>query len=228
MFFSFYNEPYVAVIGDIKCSKKLNNRKEVQERLKNTLERINKTYKKDISSKFLITLGDEFQGLLGKGENVMHIIEEIEREMYPVRIRFGVGAGDITTNIISDMAIGADGPGYYRARYALEYLKQNEHKNMKQVSDIRLDAEGDNESTILMLNTILSLIAVLKQSWTERQREIIWDLMKYRDGQINAARRLGVAQSTVQRALSGGNYYAYREALDTVIHALKEIRREDV
>lgn len=80
MFFFFFNNPYIAIIGDMKESKKIENRNEVQKKLKQVLEEINEKYDNDISSKFIITLGDEFQGLLCSGANTMHLITEIERK----------------------------------------------------------------------------------------------------------------------------------------------------
>ena len=228
MFFFFFDIQYIAIIGDIRNSKELIDRKSVQKMLKSTLDKINEKYQNDIASKFMITLGDEFQGLLSNGDNIMNIIEEIEREMYPVKIRFGVGVGEITTDINLEMAIGADGPGYYRARSAIEYLKKNEQKKEAHVSDVRLEVDEDNKSVAIMINTILSLIDAVKQKWTDRQREIIWNMIKYQDGQKKVAERLGITQSSVQRGLVSGNYYAYKHALDTVVSALKEIRRKDV
>lgn len=76
------------------------------------------------------------------------------------------------------------------------------------------------------LNTILSLLAVVKYNWTDRQREIIWDMMKHQDSQAKSAERLRVAQSTIQRSLINGNYYAYKDAIDTIGNLLKEIRKD--
>lgn len=226
MFFFFFKDSYIAIIGDIKKSKKLNNRNTVQNVFKKVLNNINEKYSKDISSKFMITLGDEFQGLLHDGSNVMNIIEEIQREIYPVEIRFGIGIGQITTDINFDMAIGADGPGYYKAREAIEFLKENERKNKTHASDIRIEIDGDNVETATMINTILSLLAVVKYNWTDRQREIIWDMMKHQDSQSKSAERLNVAQSSIQRGLINGNYYAYKDAIDTIVNVLKEIKKD--
>lgn len=225
MFFFFNKDSYIAIIGDIKKSKKLSDRNIVQNELKNLLNNINEKYSKDISSKFTITLGDEFQGLLHDGSNVMNIIEEIQRDIYPVEIRFGIGIGQISTEINLDMAIGADGPGYYKAREAVEYLKKNERKNKTHSSDIRIEIDGDNGEASMMINTILSLLTVIKYSWTDRQREIIWDIMKHNDSQAKCAERLKVAQSTIQRSLINGNYYAYKEAMDTIGNILREIKK---
>lgn len=228
MFFSFENDIYIAVIGDIKESKKITNRSEVQKKLKQILEKINDKYTDDISSKFMITLGDEFQGLLCNGKNIMNIIFEIERKMYPVKIRFGVGAGTITTAVNKEMSIGADGPGYYNARNAIEIIKENEKKKQTNAADIRFEAEGSNQATTIMINTILSLLTVIKNSWSDRQREIIWDMLQYQDNQVDAANRFKIKQPAIQKSLAKGKYYAYKDALDTIESALSEIRREDV
>jgi hypothetical protein len=228
MFFSFSFNPYIAIIGDIKESKKIENRNEVQEQLKKVLKDINEIYASDISSKFLITLGDEFQGLLCNGTSTMQIIFEIEKKMYPIKLRFGVGVGAITTEINSELPIGADGPGYYKAREAIQYLKENRKRNQTNTADIRFEVDGENQASTIMINTILSLMTVIKESWSERQKEIIWDMLEYQDGQANVAKRLNIKQPTVQKGLANGKYYAYKEALDNVVKALEEIRIKDV
>lgn len=228
MFFIFKYRPYIAIVGDIKGSKKLSDRKKIQEKLKKVLDDINETYAVDIASKFMITLGDEFQGLLSKGNHALKIITEIENKMYPVRIRYGIGIGEIITDINAEMAIGADGPGYYKAREALEVLRENEKKKQTDSADIRLGVEGGNESSVMMLNTILTLMTAIKDSWSDRQREVISDTLEHQDGQVNVARRMSIQQPTVQRILAKGRYYAYKEAMDIVGRALGEITQDDI
>ena len=85
---------YTAIIGDIKGSKKLNNRKEVQRKLSKILGEINSKYESDIASTFSITLGDEFQGLLRSPRYTLEIVKYIQTKMYPVIFRIGIGLGD--------------------------------------------------------------------------------------------------------------------------------------
>lgn len=217
---------YIAIIGDIKDSKKLNNRNEVQKKLKGILDDINREYYNDIYSRFTITLGDEFQGLLFNGSNCMNILSEIERKMYPVKLRIGIGIGDITTDINRELSIGADGPAYYMARTAIVRLKENENKKQTNPADMRIEIDGNCEILTMTINTILSLMTVIKDSWTDRQREVIWDMLEHQDSQLKAAKRLGISQSAIQQNLSGGKYYAYKEAFDTIGKILKEIRRQ--
>lgn len=217
---------FVAVIGDIKDSRRLENRKEVQTHMQTILEQVNEKYEEYIASRFLITLGDEFQGLLYTGENVLHIISEIRMQLYPVHLRFGIGFGQITTDIRAEMALGADGPGYYRAREAIERLKEREKKNRPVPAELCFKMGEQNRRTEIMLNTIFNLIYVIEKNWTKRQREIIWDMLLYEDGQQNTARRLNISQPTVQKALAAGGYYTYENALKNAAEILGEIKDE--
>lgn len=228
MFFFFGKDSYIAIIADIKQSKQVDDRKEVQRKLKETLDFVNEKYSADISARFVITLGDEFQGLLSTGINIMNIINVIEQRMYPISIRFGVGIGKITTDINSELAIGADGPGYHRAREAVEYLKRCEKKKETYTGNIRFAIDCDNGEQSLMLNTIADLMFTIKSSWSERQREVIWNMLEYQSNQSNVAKQLQIAQPTVQKALAAGRFYAYKQALDTLSSAMKEIKVEDV
>lgn len=228
MFFLLYSKSYIAVIGDIKCSKTLHNRGQVQDTLKKALEDINTTFRDDLASKFIITLGDEFQGLFRRGANVMQIISMIQNALYPVEIRFGMGIGTISTDINWEMSIGADGPAYYKAREAIDFLKKNEKRKQSGAADIRLGLQEEAQGTVVMINTLLSLMTVIRCSWSERQREVIWDMLKHQDSQAEVARRLKIKQPTVQKLLARGNYYEYKEALDVIKSALGEIQQDDL
>lgn len=135
---------YYAIIGDIKRSKKIENRCEIQEKLKKILDNVNSIYNNDISAKFLITLGDEFQGLLEMTAPILEIIKYIQREIYPIKLRFGVGIGNVSTLINHEAAIGADGPAFYAAREMIEFLREQEKKLKKQAADIQISVYKKN------------------------------------------------------------------------------------
>ena len=195
-------------------------------RLRDILDRLNEKYKDHIVSKFLITLGDEFQGLLCGGEHILDMVNEIRMEMYPVRLRFGIGFGQITTDIKSEMALGADGPGYYRAREAVELLKEREKKNRPVLAELCLRLDEKDQEKEVLLNTVFDLMYVVESGWTERQRETIWDMLLYGDGQQNTARRLSISQPTVQKALAAGSYYTYENALKNASKILGDIQND--
>lgn len=65
------------------------------------LEELNTAYRDTIASRFIITFGDEFQGLLSAADHVLDMIQLIQIRMYPVAIRFGIGIGELSTPIQS-------------------------------------------------------------------------------------------------------------------------------
>lgn len=177
------------------------------------LKNVNVKYKQDISSKFLITLGDEFQGLLCNGRNILNIIQEIQREMHPVEIRFGIGVGEITTDINYEMSIGADGPGYYLTREAINNLKMDEQKNKTQSANMKVAIEEDESGISRLINVVFSLLHIIEGKWSDRQREFIYEIEKNGGSQSECAKRLNVTQSSFQRGLINADYYAYKDAV---------------
>ncbi|WP_294578187.1 SatD family protein [uncultured Thomasclavelia sp.] len=223
MFFFFNNSPYIAIIGDVKKSRNINDRSAFQEKLKQTLIKVNQLYSDSIASNFTITLGDEFQGLLHSGKYIMDIIHYIKKEVYPNKIRFGIGIGNITTEINFEMSIGADGPGYYKARESVENLKLLEKKKESAFGDIVISIDGDNFLQELSLNSIFKLMYSIENSWTKKQREVINYVLFNKMNQTKTAEYFNVTQSNIQQILSKGHFYAYKDAFDTVNKILSEI-----
>ena len=109
---------YFALIGDIIDSRHEQDRYDVQKKLQSILSSVNAEHAAHIAADFLITLGDEFQGLLfaEKGADPIFVADRIIDEMFPVRIRIAIGFGGMATQIRREAAIGADGEAFYRAR----------------------------------------------------------------------------------------------------------------
>ena len=228
MFFTFAYKPYIVIIGDIINPRKIEKRGEVQERLKEILRDVNEKYNADIVAPFMITLGDEFQGLLHNGRNALKIVEELRSKLYPIRIRVGIGIGSVSTKLEQVETREIDGPCYYSARNAIDYLKKNENRYHSDEAETRIEIEDDSAGAANIMNTVFSLMSVIEKNWTERQRTIIYDFALHQDGQEKCAARLEIAQSSVQRGLTNGNYYAYAKAMDTINNILGEIQKNDI
>ncbi|MFV0414636.1 MAG: SatD family protein [Oscillospiraceae bacterium] len=214
---------YIAMIGDMVHSKEIANRGEVQLQLKEVLLRINTAYSADIAARFMITLGDEFQGLLHRGENTMNILGEIEQAMQPTRLRFGVGVGEITTEIDPTVPLGADGPAYYRAREMITQLKARERKNKEAFANVMVASGAGSRYTDELLNSVLSLAGLLKEKWTRRQTEIIAAYRACGENQYQAAEKLGIRQASVNKALAAAGYYSYQKAVASASGFLGQI-----
>ncbi|WP_022772835.1 SatD family protein [Butyrivibrio sp. AE2015] len=216
---------YVAVIGDIKDSKKVHNRGLVQNELKRVLAYINSKYIEDVAANFVITLGDEFQGLLITGNNLFEIIRLIKRSMYPVEIRFGIGVGKITTSIDPQAAIGADGPAFYAAREMIEELRRQEKKLKDQAPDVKLAIYGKpDDIQVEQINTFLRMTKMIEKSWSSEQRETIVDTITNGGSQAERAKRLKTTQSTIARRLKSANYDAYRDIENITDRAFTKVK----
>lgn len=168
-------------------------------------------------------MGDEFQGLLESSEHLLDIIKYIQKEMYPVRLRFGVGFGEISTDIFFEAAIGADGPAYYAARQMIEELREQEKKLKKQAADIQVSIYDTEDFEAAEINIILALMKIIEDGWSEKQRFTIWDMAQNGGSQEECSRRMNTTQSTVARRLADGNYLTYERAKRTVDEALKRL-----
>lgn len=119
---------YITMICDIKNSKRIQEREQLQYTLIETIEACNTRYKLDIISPFLITLGDEWQGLLKENANYVEIIDFYKRSL-PSTVSFytGIGIGAITIHNFKLTVNQLDGPAFYLAREAINYAKKRKH-----------------------------------------------------------------------------------------------------
>ena len=208
---------YYAIIGDNINSKNEDNRKELQNKLNRLLNKINETYDEYLASNFLITLGDEFQGLLPNGRYLMEIIGKIEAEMHPLKFRIGIGYGNLSTHVENKQTLSSDGSAYYHAREAIDFLEDNVTKKARTYKNkwIIMEEEHVNSSLVSLINSLLTVQSNLENSWTKAQRETVKDMMEL-ENQFLVAEKRGLNQSTISRSIQSSQYYLYTENLKTL------------
>ena len=219
--------PYATIIGDIKDSRKLTNRKEVQEQFRLILKNINEKYADDIASQFIITLGDSFQGLLKNKQAIMDIIFEIELALAPIELRFGIGLGDVSTTIHLENSMEMDGTAYHRARQMVETIEVNETKYANSETNMMICSGVDYQQTDSILNAVLSLATALKSKWTDRQKEVMFAYFTNGENQYKTAEALEIGQSSVNKALNTAKYYTYKAALTDISRFLSQSSKEE-
>lgn len=200
---------YCAIIGDLIGSKKIEpeQRAAVQVRLRQLLDEMNEKYSDYMVSPFLLTLGDEFQGLLTASEAALEITEYIDRGLaeHSVRIRYGLGLGEISTGSVNrEQALGDDGSVYHRAREGVELLKKKKWKGFPVA--IRT-GEVDEE----LLWSVCQLLNDLAEDWNPAQRQYVLDMEQLGEQQL-VAEKNRTQQSGVSRALKRAHYKTYRKA----------------
>src|SRR5690554_2898501 len=219
---------YYAIIGDIIKSKSIKNRLETQEKLKFILNIINKDYKNDLAANFTITLGDEFQGLLRNSKLLLEIINKIEAYMRPLKIRFGVGIGNILTEIDKEISIGTDGPAWWYAREMINDLKEKS-KGIKLLSNIKIFGKIDKK-VLDLINYSLSLCYSIKNNWTKEQ-SLVTDYIIINYGltdhfvQKEIAEKLRISPVSINKKLKLSLFYDLVYTQNTIGEILEKERR---
>ncbi|MEM1182609.1 MAG: SatD family protein [Acidobacteriota bacterium] len=181
-------ELYIAVIGDLVDSKSLPDRAAVQRHLIGALERFNQEAESSIAAKFLVTLGDEFQGLLRASAGVSDFwwfFQELMRSIAPVRLGFGLGP--LATDL-RDVALGMDGPCFYAARAAIEKAHAEKIPFAFGVASRRKMTE--------ILNRLSRPVGGISRGWSEVQWQTLTALGRGQS-QVDIAVARGVRRQSV-------------------------------
>lgn len=192
---------YLAAIGDIKGSRRAEERADVQRRLESGLAAVNGEFGRVLASRFVVTLGDEFQGLLSQPSAVVDVLLRLEEELQGIPVRYGLGWGGLTTEL-RELALGMDGPCFHRARDALERGKRDDRW-------VTVSGFGNEEDAVL--NGILWLMGEVRARWTDIQAGTVAQVRRARSQKEVAAAR-GVTASTVSEALRAAHYAPMLEA----------------
>ena len=200
---------YLALIADVIDSKMVQERFDLQKQLEKTLQTMNELFGEFIASNFTLTLGDEFQGLLKVDAPVFQIIDTLRSELTPTQLRFGIGLGEIVTDIDPLQSIGADGPAYWNARAAINLVHQkNDYGNTQ------IYFSSGNDSKDLLVNALIVSGEAIRSGWRGSQEEILLDLLKrfvYSENfsQQDLAQSLDINPSALSKRLKSSSIRVY-------------------
>lgn len=186
----------------------------IQRKIKAVLPEINTRYRSDLLRDFTITIDDEFQGVLRSPENSYDVCVRLQ-DSIPVAFRCGIGIGKI--DVVSSEIPEMRGKSFFRSREALEFAKKFEYSVIVKSSDVMNNLMDET------INAILSLIATIQSTWTERQREVVafcrvHDEYSYSD----IARELKVSKQAISQVLSAAHWQAVQTGEQAIRGLLKE------
>ncbi len=217
----------IAVIGDIIKSKSILDRYKFQQDLQSVLQQINQRHQASLASRLTITLGDEFQGLFKDSNRLLHILDEISFALRPIRLRFGIGVSALTTELDPTMSIGADGPVYWKAREAIEFVHKNNDYGR---ANIHLSVKAPDD-TVNLINQILKLTALQVSGWRDSQIEVYKIILEEEimdPEEINhqrIAEKLNILPSSLTRRFESSGIKRYMTARRDVEIALESINK---
>jgi DNA-binding CsgD family transcriptional regulator len=184
---------YLAVIGDVIASRRTADRASLQARLTEGLARLNDDSHAPLAARFVLTVGDEFQGLLSSTERLLEILSALREAAHPAELRFGLGIGALATPLREE-ALGMDGPCFHRARAAVERAEARG-------TLVEVDAGAPTPAAAVYA----ILYAALRAGWTARQRQVLDLALAGMSGRDIAA-RLEISPSAVSQHLSAADH----------------------
>lgn len=105
---------------DIVDSRKYKNRNEIQEFMKCIIVYLNKIFYKSLKKPLMFSAGDEIQGLFYEPLAAYLCVRFCMMICYPVKIRAGIGYGELAFDNENWKSSELDGEVYHNARYAIE------------------------------------------------------------------------------------------------------------
>ena len=200
---------YLALIADVIDSKMVQERFNLQKQLEKTLRKMNELFGDYLASCFTLTLGDEFQALLKVDAPVFQIIDTLRSELTPTQLRFGIGLGEIVTAIDPLQSVGADGPAYWNARAAINFVHQkNDYGN----TQIYFSSGKENQD--FFVNALIASGEAIRSGWRDSQEEILLNLLKrsvYSESfsQQDLAQSLAINPSALSKRLKSSSVRVY-------------------
>ena len=195
--------PCIALIADMVKSRELlrAERADVQLSFSEFIDELNRRYRHAILARFVITLGDEFQGLLSEARILPDVLWDIHYKFQMRSLRVGVGYGLIDTSIGRN-AINIDGPALHHARNAIDFAKKE-----KLLGGVFSGFGEDYDSAF---NGFARLLQHHRSRLKRQQRRVV-ELLRQSLTQTAIARELGVSRQAVSLYARAAGWEAYRE-----------------
>lgn len=186
---------YLAVIGDIRGSRRLVDRQAVQERLRGALADLDRAFAPAIAARAAITTGDEFQVLLHDPAAGLPLIIACDEALPGLSLRYGLGWGPLATRL-EERAVGMDGPCFHAARDAIDFAATEERW---------VAVRGFGATFDTALDGILALLGAVRADWTGKQAAAVAHRRRVPTQRAMAA-ELHLDPSTVSKRLQSAYY----------------------
>lgn len=171
----------------------------MQRHLEELLAQLNKRYAKAIGARFLVTLGDEFQGVLKRADVLPDLMWDIETSLPKTAVRLGIGHGTLNPPI-KRVALGMDGSAFHAARAAIDEAKKHRTRGALFV--------GFGQADDMLLNSLAALLRQQRTALTKTQR-VTLGLLRQGDSQSQIASKLGITKQAVSSRAKSVGWGAY-------------------
>ena len=226
---------YSVINIDIVGSRKLNDRENIQNLIKEYLNNFSNKYINELVAPVTLTLGDEWQIVLMKVEMSYEVAKEIQDFLRSLDIEcyVGVGIGAISTELDTDTRL-MDGSAFIYARQALNiaknknryysnYLNSKENRIFFMGEEIILSNDetfiplnevaitSSNDSEYITLNNLINCIIenneVIESKFTKKQLEIIKLYKEAGSYNLILKNMPKLSKASISQKLNTSNYF---------------------
>ena len=172
---------YAAIMFDVVDSRKYCERYDVQNILMKCVDYLNEIYRNEIKKAVISSAGDEFQGLFLDLQSAFLFIRKLQLLIYPIKLRCGIGYGEIKYDVEEWASSAIDGEAYYLARDAIVSLgekkdnaicfntnsRYDKYLNVLCSSDMRIKSMQSQVAHLIELiaDIMLPIVCREEESW---------------------------------------------------------------
>ena len=207
---------HIVLVGDLVASRRIAERSEVQEKLRDCLKQLNSKKREGLVSPYTITLGDEFQAVFGAPDRLFRDAVTVLIALYPVAVRFSFAIGEISTAINTKQAIGMDGPAFHDARATIDHLRRT--KSLFAIASP--DGAG-----FTLINQTLALVSHAIGKWPRSRLEILQGISENHSVR-QIARDLRVTDKAVYKSIDAGAIRTIVPLFGEIIAGLRQITEQ--
>ncbi|HEM3683090.1 TPA: DNA-binding protein [Streptococcus suis] len=215
---------YIAIIGKIINSQYVTNLNNRQEQLNLHLNKINRSFSDELASPFTIIRGDEFQALCKPNPYIFLMIDQIQLALRDqLEIRFGIGLGEILTPIDPKQGIVADGPAYWEARKAIDFIHDNHDYGTSKIA-----FSSEYKQIDRVINPLLTSSDFIKAGWNRSQTDLFETLISQKIYQEDftqkpIAEKMKLSQSAFTKRLKSSGIKLYLRNRQTAMNLILQL-----
>ncbi|MFM0900395.1 SatD family protein [Streptococcus suis] len=219
---------YIAIIGKIINFQHVTNLSNRQEQLNLHLNKINRSFSDELASPFTIIRGDEFQALCKPNPYIFLMIDQIQLAFRDqIEIRFGIGLGEILTPIDPKQGTVVDGPAYWEARKAIDFIHDNHDYGTSKIA-----FSSEYKQIDRVINPLLTSSDFIKAAWNRSQTDLFETLISkkiYQEEftQKPIAEKMKLSQSAFTKRLKSSGIKLYLRNRQTAMNLILQLSQKE-
>lgn len=211
----------VGIIADIVGSRNLTDRPAAQRAILGAFEQAQAIV--PATRDAWATVGDEFQVITATWQDALRMTLRVQVFLpEDLRLRFGIGDGQINTVDESELGPIQDGTAWLHARAAIEDIERQQHRR----DDLLTSFRTDDPTLTVAVDAQLVMRDHIVARMKARERRLCAALLSG-STQQEAAREEGISQAAVSQALHRSGAMALLDADDVLQqHSTPESKKE--